>query len=65
MPSFVPKPMYKTDLASAYGVSIEVFNTWVSKFPEELKTKLGNISGKTMLTITQVTLICEHLTYPF
>lgn len=63
--AFTVKMMYKTELARAYGISLETVNRMLQKTREHLKKQnkkdvFGEYSGRCLLTVKQITFVIEH-----
>lgn len=49
----------KSELAAAYGISIDTLTRWIKALPAAQQTALGNIKSKKILQPAQVTVLIE------
>lgn len=54
----------KTELAQAYGISVDTLRTWLAPFLPELKKKYGYKKDQKILTIAQRDFIYDKLGRP-
>lgn len=59
-----PGSISKSELAQAYGISVETLRTWIEPFLAELKKKYGYKKDQKIFTIAQRDFIYEKLGRP-